>query len=112
MIPASYQLSETIAVGITPEFDALGDQAGGGGRHFNTAELVTLAVTVPHQVTLYAELYGDWNYDPSGTIRQYSADVAASWLVTPAFQLDGGLNFGLNAATPGVQVYLGASQKF
>ena len=110
-IPASYQLTQKLSVGTTPEFDDYAD-AVGAGRHFNMAQVVTLAYAVPHNVTLYGEVYGDWNYDPTGTVRQYSADVAASWLMTPTFQLDAGLNFGLNAATPGVQAYLGASQKF
>jgi len=32
--------------------------------------------------------------------------------VGKSFQLDGGVNLGLNRATPGVQVYLGVSKKY
>ena len=63
-------------------------------------------------MTVYGELYGDWNHDPVRTIRQYSADTAVAWGITKYLQVDAGLNFGLNKYTPGVQAYFGVSQKF
>jgi hypothetical protein len=63
-------------------------------------------------VTLYAELWGDWNFDPSGVRRPYSADAAMSYGVTLNLQLDAGVNAGLDRYTPAAQVYIGVSQKF
>jgi hypothetical protein len=43
---------------------------------------------------------------------QYSFDTALSWTVRPNLQLDIGANFGLNSATPNLQLYAGMSQRF
>ena len=107
----SYKLSDVWTLAISPEVDAYKD-AEGDGRHVNHIEVINVGRTLPHDLTVYGELWGDWNYDPTGTIRQYSADVAVAWAMTKSFQLDGGLNFGLNKYTPGVQAYVGLSKRF
>ena len=71
-----------------------------------------MGIALPGNFTRYAELWGAWNFDPAGTVEQFSADTALAYAVTPYLQLDAGLNFGLNAVTPDVQGYLGISQKF
>ena len=111
IVPASYALTGKLTATIGPEVDVYADSVG-GGDHLNTAQLFNLAYSLPDRVTVYGEIYGDWNFDPRGTVRQYSADVAVAWGVTKYFQLDSGLNIGLNAATPDVQAYVGLSQKF
>jgi hypothetical protein len=111
IMPVSYKLTSALTLTTAPEVDVLRD-AQGEGRHVNTAQLVNLALSLPGAVTLYGELWGDWNLDPAGEVSQVSADAAAAWAVTPRLQLDAGANFGLNRATPGVQVYVGISQKF
>ena len=78
----------------------------------NHIEVVNVGYSLPANVTVSGEVWGDWNYDPSGTVRQYSADVAVAWQMRKDLQLDGGLNFGLNRQTPGVQAYVGVSQRF
>jgi hypothetical protein len=111
LMPTSFKLSDKLTLTSVPEMDAFKDAAG-DGRHLNTAQLVNLAYSLPRNVTVYGEVWGDWNFDPTGTIRQYSADVAATWGMTNYLQFDIGLNFGLNQATPGVQAYAGVSKKF
>ena len=111
LLPISVKLTDKLALITVPEFDDVADGAG-GGRHLNTAQLLNLAYSLPHDVTVYAELWGDWDHDPVRTTRQYSADVAVAWSLTKRFQVDGGLNLGLNRDTPGVQAYFGVSQKF
>ena len=74
--------------------------------------MINLGVSLPRNFTLYGELWGDWNFDPAGVIRQYSADAAIAYGVTPYLQLDAGANFGLNRYTPGSRPYVGVSQKF
>jgi hypothetical protein len=64
------------------------------------------------KVNVAAELWGQWDFDPAGTGRQYSADVMLAWLARPKLQLDAGANFGLNRNTPDVQVYAGISTRF
>ena len=65
-------------------------------------------------VTVVVEVWGDANFDPAGTVNQASFDLGAAWIPAklPNFQLDGGVNLGLNRATPGVQAYVGVSRRF
>jgi len=63
------------------------------------------------KLTASAELWTAQNYDPTGAVRQYSADTALAYLASPTVQLDVGANFGLNRATPGVQAYVGVSTR-
>lgn len=111
IFPINYQLTDSLVLTTVPEFDALKD-SDASGRHFNTSQLVNLAYTFPNSVTVYGELWGNWNVDPAGTVHQYSADIAAAWAIRKTLQVDVGLNFGLNRYTPGVQAYFGVSQKF
>lgn len=101
------------SLGVTPEADALKDEAG-SGRHLATS--ISLAVTHPlgDQWTLGVELWAARNFDPGGTTRQASLDFAASWLPakTANWQIDGGVNLGLTHQTPDVQVYAGVSRRF
>ncbi len=108
---ASYKLTDKWTVSIAPEVDAYAD-SDGSGRHLNHIEVLNFGYSLPANVTVSGEVWGDWNYDPSGTVRQYSADVAVAWQMRKDLQLDGGLNFGLNHETPGVQGYVGVSQRF
>jgi hypothetical protein len=109
--PVNITLSEVWSLGVSPEFDAL-KNANGDGRHFNTSQTVVVGYALPGDVTLNAELWGDWNQDPAGAPAQYSLDFAAAKLLTKTFQIDGGVNIGLNRATPDVQLYAGLATKF
>ncbi len=111
IFPINYKLTDKITLTTVPEFDAYKD-SNGDSRHLNTAQLINVGYSLPHDVTVYGELWGDWNVDPVRTIRQYSADAAVAWSLTKYLQVDAGLNFGLNRYTPGVQAYFGISQKF
>ncbi len=111
ILPVNYKLTDAIILTTVPEIDALLDSTG-GGRHVNTAQLVNVGVSFPPHLTFYAELYGDWNFDPVHTTRQYSADFALAYGGDGELQLDTGVNLGLNRQTAGAQVYVGVSQKF
>lgn len=108
-----FNLSNNLQLSFDPEVDVLAD-AVGPGRHANAIGLVSLSYPASKTVTLSAELWGDANFDPSGTVTQASFDLGAAWIPTkaPNFQLDGGVNLGLNKATPGVQAYVGVSRRF
>lgn len=111
LLPVNYKLTDLVTLTTVPEIDVFKD-AIGNGRHVNTVQLINLGVSLPNGFTLYGELWGDWNFDPAGTSRQFSADAALAYGVTPYLQLDVGANFGLNRYTPGAQVYVGVAQKF
>ena len=106
-LPANWQLA------VVPEADALAN-AVGSGHHFNGSLDLALSYPLTKTVTVDGEIWGDANVDPSGTAYQASFDLGASWIPPKAqtFQLDGGVNLGLNRATPGVQAYIGVSRRF
>jgi hypothetical protein len=111
LLPLSYKINNTFSLSAQPEYDDLLNAAG-AGHHANYAQTLSLSASLPHTITLYGELAGDWNFDRSGEVTQYSADLALSFNAGPRLQFDGGVNIGLNRFTPGAQVYIGVSQKF
>jgi len=110
-MPITIPLNGAVSLTVSPEFDALKDRAQ-DGRHFNTSQTIDISYSLPKGYTASAELWGDWNADPAGASRQYSFDLVATKAVGKLFQLDGGVFFGLNRATPGVQIFTGLSQKW
>lgn len=110
-VPVNTTLSDVWSLGFSPEFDAL-KNAFGDGRHFNTSQTIVVGYALPGDITLNAELWGDWNFDPAGEVHQYSLDFAVAKIIAKTFQIDTGVNFGLNRATPDFQLYAGLSKKF
>jgi Putative MetA-pathway of phenol degradation len=111
--PIQFNLPNNMQLVIDPEVDILADGSG-SGYHANAISLVSFTAPVSKTVNLSAELWGDVNFDPAGTQTQTSFDLGAAWIPAkaPNFQLDGGVNIGLNKNTPGAQAYLGVSQRF
>jgi hypothetical protein len=111
--PIQLNLPLNLQLVIDPELDVLAN-AVGAGRHLNTSGLLSFTYPLTKTVNVSAEIWGDANFDPAGTITQASFDLGAAWIPakTPNFQLDGGVNIGLDHATPAAQAYLGVSQRF
>jgi hypothetical protein len=112
IVPLQYAIPKTtLALSATPEIDWNAD-ADGRGHHWGTAQVVNLGWQVNDKLNLSAEVWGQWDWDPAGTTKQASADGAVAYLVNPSLQLDAGVNFGLNRATPDVDVYAGIAKQF
>jgi len=113
IVPVQFNLPENWQLLFDPEVDVL-KNASGSGRHINAIALVSLSKPVSSTITLSAELWTDTNFDPQGDTTQYSADLGVAWIpaAAPNLQLDGGVNFGLNANTPRTQIYVGISRRF
>jgi hypothetical protein len=111
--PISINLPANFNLVIDPEVDAL-KNAANDGHHANVSGLLSLSYPVTKTVTASAEIWGDVNSDPTGTLRQASFDLGAAWIPasSPNLQWDGGVNLGLNSATPAAQVYVGVSHRF
>jgi len=109
--PLSINLPNSFSLLFNSEIDVLKDSAD-DGRHANFINLATLGHPLVKDVTLYVELWSDYNNDPTRRDTQYSFDTAITWLVRPNLQLDFGADFGLNSATPNAQVFAGVSQRF
>ena len=113
LIPVQINLPASFTFGFNGEIDALKND-NDTGRHANYVATVSLAHPVTKTVTGSVELWSDVNADPAGVVREYSFDLALAWIpaAMPSLQLDGGVNIGLNDATPGAQVYVGVSRRF
>jgi hypothetical protein len=109
--PVAFTLADSFTLLLVPEVDALKDSAG-DGRHANLIFDINLSREVIKNVTAYVELWSDYNDDPVVKTSQMSFDVAVAWVFVPNAQIDFGANFGLNSATPAIQVYTGVSQRF
>ena len=111
--PISLNLPANWSLVIDPEVDDL-KNALGEGRHANYSGLLSFSYPATKTVTVSAEVWGDVNDDPSGTVRQASADLGLAWIpaASPNMQWDGGVNFGLNSQTPAAQAYIGVSRRF
>ncbi len=99
------------SLGADPEVDDVHD-ALGSGYHLALQAPLTFSHPMGKALTGSIEFWAGTDLDPVHTTHQYSADVAAAWVVGPNLQLDGGLNFGLNHETPQVQGYIGISRRF
>jgi len=110
VLPMAYDLGNNWSLAMTPEVDLLLN-ASGSGTHANLVDVVGLGRSIG-PFTLGAELWTGQNLDPAGTVRQYSFDVDAAWLAGNDTQFDGGLNIGLNRATPDLEIYFGISRRF
>lgn len=97
-------------VTLGPQLDVLAD-VDGQGRHLGVTGLVNLAKQIG-PFTLYNEIWTSQNFDPAGTVRQYSYDVSLAWLPHPTLQFDIGANIGLNRDTPDLVAYAGISTRF
>ena len=112
VLPIQYAIPNSpLTIALTPEIDWAADSAG-HGHHALAASVVNLGWQATRKLNLSAEIWGQWDWDPAGTERQVSADVAASYLASSRVQLDVGANFGLNRATPDADLYVGVSRLF
>jgi hypothetical protein len=113
VLPLAANLAAGWGLGVTAEADALANAAGEG--HHGAASLTLgLSHGAPGGLNLGVELWGGWDFDPSGHASQGSVDLSAAWIPPNEadLQLDGGVNFGLNRQTPQAQFYAGVSRRF
>jgi hypothetical protein len=110
--PIDYSIPKTpLGITLGPEIDWVAD-ADGHGHHSAMAQVIGIGLQASSKVNLSAELWGQWDWDPAGTTRQATADVAAAYLVDNNLQFDAGANFGLNRETPDLELYTGFSVRF
>lgn len=112
MVPILYSIPKTpLSINLTPEVDWVANSSG-SGHHAAMTQVASLGVQLNQRLSVSAELWGQWDWDPSGTTRQSSADGSIAYLVNNEVQLDAGANFGLNSQTPDVELYTGVSVRF
>ena len=112
LIPIGYAVPKSpLSIGLTPEIDWAAD-ADGHGHHAAMVQVVSLGWAVSDKLGISGDVWGQWDWDPSGTGKQVSADGSVAYLVSNSVQLDAGANFGLNKQTPDVELYAGISKRF
>lgn len=110
-MPFVVLLPEDWTLNLTTELDIL-DNSAQNGYHKNFQNLINLSHPLfTDALTGYVEFWSDVNNDQSAA-TQYTADFALSWTIRDNFQLDAGVNLGLNKAANDAQLYLGISQRF
>ena len=110
-MPVSASLEGPLSLAFAPEVDWRAD-SDGLGHHASMIQLIDLGIAASKKLSLTAELWGQWDWGPAGTVRQYSADGAVAYLLGDSVQLDAGANFGLTRDTPDVDLYEGMSKRF
>jgi len=110
-LPISFTLAGPVTATLGPEVDLIAD-GDGHGRHLALVNLINFSASIVPRVTVVAELWTNFNFDPTGTAKQVSADAAVAYSVNPRFQFDAGANVGLTRDTPDIEIYAGASFLF
>jgi hypothetical protein len=111
-VPLSTGLGKTgLTLTLGPELDLRADDEP-HGYHLATTQLLNVGYALTSRLSIAAELWAQWDWQPAGTVRQASADASAAYLVTNDLQLDAGGNFGLNRITPASEFYLGVAKRF
>lgn len=96
---------------IAPEVDLVADSIG-SGYHVAIVQVASAGLGLSQRLSVSGDVWGQWDFDPAGTVRQYSLDGAAAYLVSNRMQLDAGVNLGLNRNTPDVELYSGIAVRF
>ncbi len=110
-IPVNIPLPYHFTLTTSPEVDISPNQDN-DKYHVEIANLVNLSHPLGRNATLYSEIWTKDSLEAGNYISQYSADLAASYQINKAFQIDGAAYFGLNHLTPALQLYTGVSVRF
>jgi hypothetical protein len=110
IVPLDWDLGEW-SVSLDPELDILRDGSG-NGYHTALANVISLGRDMGGGFSLGAELWTQQEFDPAGTVSQYSVDLDGALMLGADTQLDAGINWGLNRATPDAEFYFGVSRRF
>ena len=112
LLPMSAPLPDGASATVTPQLQ-VARNSDGGGTHVAWSGAAGVSEPVGSG-SLGVELWGEVDDDPAGSIKQASVDFTAAWTPpkAPNLQLDGGVNAGLNHATPQVEAYVGVSRRF
>lgn len=112
IVPIGYAIpGSALSLTLGPEIGVVAD-SDGNGHHLAIAQVAALGFPLSPRLSAAAELWGGWDWDPAGTVRQYAAGASGAYLLSNDMQIDAGVNLGLNSATPDVQLYSGFAFRF
>lgn len=111
LIPMSLELGGGWSLESTPEADYLLNDSG-SGYHGALIDVLGVGRDITGGFNIAMEIWTFQNFDPIGTLSQYSLGPTLAWLADNNDQLDGGFAVGLNKATPDLELYVGFSRRF
>lgn len=111
LAPMSLELTDVLSLMMTPRVEAAVD-ADGRGRHPAYGGVVGLGLDVSDSVSASLELMAVRDRDPSGRSTTALAGLSAAWRPGDDWQLDAGINCGLNRNGPDREIYAGVSRRF
>jgi len=112
VIPIQYSIGDSpFSITGSPELDLLAN-ASGHGHHVAMVQAVSFGWQATKALNLSAEVFHQWDWDPSGTTQQSSFDLAAAYVARRDLQFDGGVNIGLDRNAPDVELYVGIAKQF
>ena len=112
LVPIDYTIGKSpFEINLTPELDVVADMEG-NGHHLAMVQVASLGWQTSPRLNLSVEVWRQWDWDPSGTIRQLSLDGSMAYLIDQRTQLDAGLNVGLDSQTPDLEFSAGLSILF
>jgi hypothetical protein len=112
LIPIGYAIpGSNLSLVLGPELALVADEDG-SGHHLAMAQVVGIGFPLAPRLSASAEILGSWDWDPAGTVRQYTAGMSAAYLLSNDVQIDAGVNLGLNRATSDVEIYSGVAFRF
>ena len=111
VLPITYDLTDTVAIGFTGELDAQPDEDG-AGRHVSTNGVAGVTVEVAKSLTLTLEAQVRRDEDPAGATTQGSLATGLLWTFASrrAFYVEA--ISGLNRNTPDLRLYAGSAFLF
>lgn len=112
IVPVSYAIPHSsLSIGLSPELDLAVD-GDGSGRHLAMSQVVGLSFPLGRKLSGSAELWGSWDFDPGGTVRQYGLAASGAYLVSNDLQVDAGVAFGVSRDAPDLELYSGLALRF
>ena len=111
IVPAQFELSDTVNFDLTGEIDAAADE-GRHGRHFAASLVAGADVDLSEQLTMTADLKLLRDNDPAGHTTQESASLALSHKLGQRGQITLGGVAGLNHNAPVAEAYFGLGLLF
>ena len=100
-----------LSLTLTPELDVNAD-SDGSGHHLGVVQVISIGAGLSPRLSVSADMWGSWDFDPAGTVRQYTLGASAAYLLSNDVQLDAGADFGLNRDTPDIELYAGIALRF
>lgn len=111
LAPMSLELTESLSLALTPSVEAAVD-TDGKGRHPAYGGVVGLGLDISDSVSASLELMASRDRDPAGHSTTALTGISVAWNPAGDWQLDAGINLGLNRNGPDREVYFGVARRF